>query len=357
MATTPTPPRKTRFGKQRLAAGGSLLVLALLALILRTAVTNPPGDSLNVLLITLDTTRADRLGCYGCRWAHTPALDGLARAGWKFENAFTQVPFTLPAHATILTGRYPAGHGLRDNESGGLPGGIGTLPEIFREHGYATAAFVASFTLDKRFGLGRGFDLYDDRPDESSRGRELPANTVAGRALAWMEKNAGRPFFCWIHFFDPHFPYDPPSAYLGAGIDPYDGEIAFMDAQIGRILDFLDRRGLSGRTLVVAAGDHGEALGEHGENEHGLLVYEGSMRVPLILRIPGRTGGIDVGRAAGLVDLAPSVLDALGWPLPAGMAGQSLLDDGSGPGECYGESLFGFYSHRWAPLYSLTTSR
>ena len=216
----------------------------------------------NVLLITLDTTRADRLGCYGYHDAETPALNSLAAAGLRFPNAFTQVPLTLPSHTTILTGLCPPEHGVRVNGRQKLPAGIATLPEVFRAHEYRTAAFLASAVLDRRFGLDRGFDSYDDRMQPMRAGSRIsdaenPANVVADRALAWLGQHGSEPFFCWVHFYDPHPPCNPPEPYNSRHKDPYDGEIAFMDSQIQRLLAFLEKTGLRSRTLIVVCGDHG----------------------------------------------------------------------------------------------------
>ena len=323
----------------------------------------PP--KLNVLLITLDTTRADRIGCYGYARAETPAIDALAAKGLRFENAFAHVPLTLPSHACMLTGLLPPEHGLRDNGRGKLGPGPVTLAELFSRRGGKTAAFLASFVLDKQFGLSRGFGVYNDTMTPPADGsddvfrRENPANTVADRALAWLEQNAGEPFFCWAHFFDPHLPFEPPEPYKSRHQDAYDGEVAFMDAQMKRLLDFLDRRGLRERTLVIAVGDHGESFGAHQEYGHGPLVYETTMHVPLIISLPGRVPqGETLDRAVGVVDVAATVLDVLGWKKPEAMVNfHSLLDAPSRPRASYGESEFLLNGYGWAPLRSLTTAQ
>ncbi|MGQ9662577.1 MAG: sulfatase-like hydrolase/transferase [Kiritimatiellia bacterium] len=317
---------------------------------------------LNVLLITLDTTRADRLGCYGYSAARTPALDRLAREGLRFARAYTHCPLTLPAHATILTGLLPPEHGLRNNGRGKLAASVPTLAEKFRRQGYRTAAFVASFVLDRRFGLDRGFELYDDRMTISTNPenvfkQENRADMVCDRALAWLERNARRPFFCWVHFYDPHEPYVPPQPFATELRDPYDGEIAFMDSQIRRLLDFLDKRDLAERTLVIACGDHGEAFGEHGETGHGMLIYEEVMRVPLLLRLRGRIApGIDQS-VARLLDLPTTIAAILGWREAMGNEGVNLLAGEKRPEYSYGETLSPYYTYRWSPLHSLTSSR
>lgn len=317
---------------------------------------------LNVLLITLDTTRADRLGCYGYAIANTPALDHLADAGLRFTQAHTHVPMTLPSHATMLTGLLPPELGLRDNANNRLAQGTPTLPQVLRRHGYRTAAFLASFVLDRRFGLDQGFDVYDDRMNapagtENLFARQNRGDVVCDRALSWLDRNASQPFFCWVHFYDPHMPCNPPPPWDRKFRDPYDGAIAFMDSQVGRLMEFLDRRGLTAKTLVVVCGDHGEGFAEHGENGHGLLLYEETLHVPLILRLPGRIPAGTSHRLAGLSALTPTVLDVLQQHDPA-FQGASLLNDAAPAEEgCYGESVYPFIAYRWAPLCSLTTKR
>jgi len=328
------------------AAGGVVLVLAAAALLWRSR-----PEPINVLLITLDTTRADRLGCYGYARGETPSLDRLAAEGVRFAQAFTPVPLTLPAHATMLTGLLPPEHGLRDND-GRMDAGIPILSEALRTRGYRTAAFLASTVLDARYGLDRGFEVYSEaRPPE----KDITADDVCSRALAWLADQANAPFFCWVHFYDPHDPYVPPEPYRSRH-PPYDGEIAFMDREIGRLLDFLERRNLERRTLVIACGDHGEALGQHDELTHGLFLYGETMRVPLILRL---SGGIPKGvsnRMVPLSDIPATVADVLRWREHA-FGGRSLLAPDRTDVRCYGETLYSFNLHRWTPLYSLTTRR
>ncbi len=317
----------------------------------------------NVLLITLDTTRADRLGCYGHTGAHTPALDALAASGVRFTRAYTHAPLTLPSHAAILTGLLPPEHGLHDNGRGRLRRDLPTLAELSSGQGYRTAAFLASFVLDKRFGLDRGFEVYDDRMAPPRKpgdllGMENPANVVADRALSWLEQHADEPFFCWVHFFDPHLPYAPPEPYRSLRTNAYDGEIAFMDSQVRRLLDFVLERGLYRKTLIVVCGDHGEAFGKHNEYGHGPLVYDTTMHVPLILVLPGRIpkGKIE-DRVVGLTDIAPTVLEMLGWAPLEKASGRSLLAGSEGERLCYGESEFVMHNYGWAPLYCLAGRR
>ncbi|HOI44811.1 MAG TPA: sulfatase-like hydrolase/transferase [Candidatus Aminicenantes bacterium] len=284
----------------------------------------------NVLIITLDTTRADHLGCYGRVEAQTPNLDRLAAEGVRFANAHSPVPLTLPAHASIFTGVYPLFHNVRNNGSYSLPPNAETLAEILQKRGYATAAFVSSFVLDSRFGLGQGFDVYNDDMNDGGRiktlASEIPAAGVFDRFAAWFAARPSKPFLAWVHFFDPHLPYAPPEPFKSdRSLSPYDGEIAYVDLHIGRILDLLASRGTLDRTLIIAAGDHGEGFGEHGETGHGVFCYNETVSVPLIVRGPGKFPSNRVSRVpVSLVDIVPTVLDFLKLPLPSHVQGLPL---------------------------------
>jgi arylsulfatase A-like enzyme/tetratricopeptide (TPR) repeat protein len=286
---------------------------------------NARGD--NLLLITLDTVRADRLGAYGYAAAETPALDRLAREGVRFESASAAAPLTLPSHATILSGRLPPQHGLRNNGGGRFPAGAPTLAAHLKTAGYETGAFVGSFVLDRRFGLDRGFDTYDDAierdPDApSGLAAERSGAIVVDRALDWLRRRPAAPFFLWVHLYDAHAPYVPPEPFATRHAGrPYDGEIAGVDAQVGRLLQILDARGLAGRTLVAVTADHGESLGEHGEPTHGLFVYESTLRVPLLLRLSSVPKATTVREPVSLADLAPTLAGLLEAPFPAAPAG------------------------------------
>jgi choline-sulfatase len=278
----------------------------------------------NLLLVTLDTVRADHLGCYGYALAETPNLDRLAREGVRFAHASSPVPLTLPAHASILTGLLPPHHGVRNNGTGGLPAGTATLATRLAAAGYRTGAFVAAFVLDHRFGLQPGFEVYDDEVNRDPNAgwvleAERPANQVVDRALAWLGRNDSRPFFLWVHLYDAHAPYNPPSPQRERHPGrPYDGAIAFDDEQLGRLLaaiDEADRRGERKWTVVAVAADHGESLGEHGEATHGLLLYEPALAVPMLLRAPGLAPRV-VTTPVGLVDLAPTLAGLLRLPPP-----------------------------------------
>lgn len=316
----------------------------------------------NILLITLDTTRADRLGCYGSSHGLTPSLDQLAAEGCLFERAYTVCPITLPAHASLLTGRHPFEHGVRVNGENRLPETETTLAEILRDHGYETAAFIGAFVLDSMFGLDQGFQTYDDDIEapivarQNRLLRERPADEVASRAIAWLRARRSQPWFCWVHFFDPHYPYNPWPSAFGERFrtSPYHAEIAYMDLHIGRLLNELQRAGQDRHTLVIAVADHGESLGEHGEMQHGLTLYESAVRVPLIIRWPRRIPrGMRISEPVSLVDILPTVMDWLGLPQP-GVSGHSLtpLLSGKphGAASCYMETHMPFNDYGWAPL-------
>jgi arylsulfatase A-like enzyme/tetratricopeptide (TPR) repeat protein len=324
------------------------------------------GGPLNLLLVTLDTVRSDHLGCYGDAAAETPHLDALARQGLRFARASSPVPLTLPSHTTILTGLLPPHHGTRNNGTAPLAAGIPTLATVLAGAGYRTAAFVAAFVLDHRFGLNRGFAVYDDeieRPADASWMLEAqrPGDQVVDRALGWLAAADSRPFFLWVHLYDAHAPYNPPSPYRERHPGrPYDGAIAFDDAQVGRLLAALASRGLDDRTVVAIAADHGESLGEHGELTHGLLLYEPVLSVPLLLRAPGLAAR-RVDTPVSLVDLAPSLAGLLRQPLPPPRGGALdgrdlsaalLAGREPSPSELYAETrypeVFG-----WSPLFAL----
>jgi arylsulfatase A-like enzyme/Tfp pilus assembly protein PilF len=321
----------------------------------------------NLLLVTLDTVRADHLGSYGHGDAVTPWLDRLAGGGLRFAQASAPAPLTLPSHTTILTGLLPPHHGLRNNGAGGLSGNTATLAAVLAAKGYRTGAFVGAFVLDRRFGLGQGFEVYDDEiPRDPGAGAvleaERPGRDVVDRALVWLARDDPRPFFLWVHLYDAHAPYAPPPAWAARHPGrPYDGEISEADEQVGRLLSELDRRELDQRTVVAVTADHGEGLGEHGELTHGLLLYEPTIHVPLLLCAPGRLRPRVVETPVGLVDLAPTLAGLLNKTFPAPAKGSldgrdlsaALLGGGEpAAAEIYAESrypaIFG-----WSPLAAL----
>ena len=319
----------------------------------------------NVLLITLDTTRADHLPVYGYEKVKTPGFDRLGKTSLIFDDAIAHVPLTLPSHASILTGQLPIGHGVRDNEGYVVNPKADTLASILKGKGYTTAAFVSAFVLDSRWGLNHGFDSYFDHFNPY---REVNRDDIQRRAEEtesevekWLPANKDGRFFCWVHFYDPHEPYDPPEPYASTyAANRYDGEIAYMDQYVGKLLAKLDELRVSDRTLVIVTGDHGEGLGEHDELTHGMFLYSTTTQVPLLIRIPGgkqrRIHGI-----VRHIDLAPTILDLLGFQATDGMQGTSLIAVINGTETstrtAYSESLYAQHHYGWSPLRSLTTDR
>lgn len=317
----------------------------------------------NVLLITLDTTRADRIGAYGYERARTPVLDRFARDGVLFEHAVSPAPLTLPVHASLFTGLYPTEHGLRTNGTGSLPKTMTTLGEILSAEGYDTAAFVASFVLDSKFGLARGFQKYDDdlsgaAPTQDTIHRFRDGALVVDAALEWLSNDRSAPFFCWVHLYDPHAPYDPRVDEFGDDFldSPYDGEIAYTDRQVGRLLEFLKQHP---ETIVIIVGDHGESLGDHFELQHGYTLYSATQHVPLMFRgVPETSPGTRVGGMASLVDMLPTITEMLGLSSPENISGESFLASlrgGDAPArDVYGATDDPYLQSGWSPLRSLT---
>jgi len=368
-----------------IAAAAAAIVIA--AVILRRGGAQAdlrPIPGQNVLLITIDTLRADALGSYGGQ-AATPALDRLARDGVRFDFAHAHAVLTLPSHTSILTGDYPFRHGLRDNSGYRLPSGARTIATLLKRAGYATAAFVSAFPVHSRFGLNQGFDVYDDRFGETRAPTEfvMPerlASASVPLARDWIAARATRPdnpsWLAWVHVFDPHAPYHPPAPfdtqYAGR---PYYGEVAATDAALSPLLD--DVRIADRPTLVIVTGDHGEALGDHGEDTHGVFAYESTLRVPLIvaeLGGNGRTPGAqrpqrnssspgEVSPAAARhVDILPTILDAIGQPIPSDLPGRSLLPASerraaAPPRPSYFESMSAMLNRGWAPLTGIVAER
>lgn len=355
---------------RRLLVTGLALAPALLLGCRRTPAEPGPSPKPNVLLVTIDTLRADRVGCYGHASASTPVLDALAARGVRFETAVVHVPLTGPSHASILTGLGPLGHGFRENAGFVLPTQVTSGAEDFRQAGYRTAAFVSAFPLDRRFGFDRGFDVYDDHLPKGTDSRRTPyverfADATTDAVLRWLElpaEGAPRPFFLWVHYYDPHAPYEPPGELaVRFRTTPYDGEVAFADRQLGRLLHALDGRGLIGQTLVLATSDHGEGLGDHGEGTHGLFVYDSTLKVPFIVAGPGVGPGRVAPTVARGIDVLPTLLDYAGLPLRPDLEGRSLrpaiegraMDDAP----TYVESLYSQREFGWAPLFAWRTAR
>ena len=322
----------------------------------------------NILLITIDTLRADALGSYGGR-ASTPNLDRLAAGGRRFTFAHAHSVMTLPSHTTILTGRLPFDHGIRDNSGYRVKDGTATLATRLKAAGFATGAFVAGFPLTKRFGLTPGFDVYDDEvPDTRVAGvldmPERRADVVISRARNWLDKQQGR-FFGWVHLFDPHAPYEPPAEYLARHPNrPYDAEVSWTDAALAPLLDRLAT--LPRPTMVIVTSDHGESLGDHGELTHGMFAYEPTLRVPLIVstvdpgRSPGEAGPVVIDAPAQLIDIAPTVIDAAGLPQDSTLPGLPLRNLGDHPAQdrpAYFEALTYNIVRGWAPLRGVLEGR
>jgi arylsulfatase A-like enzyme/Flp pilus assembly protein TadD len=378
-SSTPKPPSRPTAGRRVLAAGVALAALAAGAAWLWRApgalappAAAPPASP-NILLVTLDTTRADRLGSYGYAAAATPHLDRLARDGVRFERALSTAPLTLPAHASLLTGRQPFTHGVRNNGHFVLPDDVPTLATALASRGYETAAFVSSFVLDRQFGLARGFGRYDDGLDEVPPGPfvslELERRGDRTRAAVqeWLRArgrhDGARPYLLWVHLYDAHEPYAPPSPFRESFASrPYDGEIAFQDAVVGQLLADVGYASMRS-PLVLVAGDHGESLGEHGESTHGLFVYDAALRVPLIVAWPGVLAPRVVGSTVSLVDVAPTLLDLAGAPSIEGADGRSLralLEGGKpehDPAPAYAETYFPQFFMQWAPLRAIHAGR
>ena len=293
------------------------------------------SQSPNIILITLDTTRADRMGFLGSRRGLTPNLDALARHSVVFSRAYSQVPLTTPSHAVLLTGTYPQFTHVEDMGAP-LRKDLPYLPDILHSHGYHTAAFVGAYILDPMGmapGFDRGFDLYDahfhDRRAGEDRYKsvERRAEDVANRAMRWLSLHQQGPFFIWLHFYDAHDPYDPPEPFKTKyASTPYDGEIAYTDSVLGSLIDVLQKHGLYKETVIAVAADHGEAFGEHGEERHGVFLYDETIHVPLLLKLPsGKFAGKRMEQRVALAEVAPSLLEIAGISPPAAMQGRSLL--------------------------------
>ena len=363
--------------KARRGAIGAAVVVALgAAALFWTRGTRPlerlglgGGRRPNVLLVSIDTLRADRLGCYGYSAALTPRLDALAARGLRFERAVTVAPLTLPAHSSLMTGTFPARHGVRDNGGFYLADEQATLAETLRQSGYRTGGFVGAFVLDSRWGIAQGFDRYFDDFDLSKyEGRGMDAvqrrgDEVVAKALDWLGQERDRPFFAWVHLYDPHTPYAAPDEYASrfpkAPSGAYDAEIAWSDSLVGRLQDALEADGRLGRTLLVVVGDHGESLGEHREPTHAFFVYEATLHVPLIMAgadLPAQV----VADPVRLVDVMPTVLAVLGVPAPPAVQGRDLLGFTRGQRlelPALSESWYPRFHYGWSELTSIRDGR
>ena len=364
-------------GKSRIAKSAkNILLLAILCLLLGLApITFAASPSQtrkprpNVILITIDTVRADHLGCYGAKNAQTPTLDALAHDGIVFERAISQVPLTWPSHTVILTGTYPFQNGVQDFTGTPLAPQFRTVAQAFKDHGYRTGAVVSAFVLDRSWGLARGFDFYDDAfSPEQFKNRDLglverTAGESVTRALKWLQTNPQRPFFFWLHLYDPHSPYDPPEPYRSRFKDRlYDGEIAYADHELARLIAWLKRSGLYDSSVVVMLSDHGESLGEHGEHEHGFFVYDSTIRIPLIVK-PAAGSEFNqrrVPRPVETTSVAPTLLRLAGITdvsLEKQFASDNLLTKSDTDSAAYSETFYAFSSFGWSPLHALETER
>jgi choline-sulfatase len=370
--------------RKTLLAGGAILLAAAVTagvLLTRDGDVGEPAINLgalpagvasrelNLLIVTLDTTRADRIGAYGATDVETPAFDRLAREGVLFEQAVSVAPLTLPAHASMFTGKFPPEHGIRDNGGFFLSDDHQTLAEVLKSNGYATAGFVSAYVLDSRWGIAQGFDTYVDEFDLSqTRAVSLgaiqrPANEVIDKVVPWIREVKDKRFFGWVHLYDPHSPYRPPEPFATKYADrPYNGEIAFTDSQLGRLLSELDALNLSQRTVVMVLGDHGESLGDHGEAGHGFFIYNSATRVPFVIRAPyDLTKGRRVLDPVRSVDVLPTALELLGLPAVAGISGASLAPLMAGVAElgldAYSEAMYPLHHYGWSDLRALRSGR
>lgn len=337
-----------------------------------TAAPVAPPVGRSVVVISIDTLRSDRLPAYGYGGVETPAIDELRADAVLFERAYSPVPMTLPAHASLLTGLLPPEHGVRDNAGYRLEDTVGpTVPELLQEAGYATGAAVSAYVLRSETGVSRGFDHYDDRLPDATRtlmgDLQRPGQDTVDAALRWIEGlEERRPFFLLAHLYEPHTPRRPPEPYASRYADPYDGEVAWVDTLVGRLLDGLKERGLYDDATVILLSDHGEGLGDHGEDEHGILLYRESLQVPLLVKLPaGAAAGGTVPAPVQLSDVAPTILALAGAETPRGLSGVSLLGLATGepaPAEFAGRALYAeTYQPRlrygWSPLRSLIQGR
>ena len=350
------------------------------ATVVKSVIAKSRSPRHSVILITIDTLRADHVGCYGAQMVKTPTLDSLARDGVVFERAISQVPLTWPSHAVILTGTYPFQNGVQDFTGQPLAPQFRSVAQAFKQAGYSTGAVVSAFVLDRTWGLARGFDFYDDafsaktfETKESGLVDRRAGESVA-HAIAWLRKNQRRPFFLWLHLYDPHSPYDPPEPYrTDYRTHLYDGEIAYADHELGNVISWLKQNHIYDSSLIVALSDHGESLGEHGEEEHGFFIYNATVHVPLIVKPPAGSG-IQAGRRGEPVEtaaVAPTLLelaeledskDSIRLQFQSQPLLRSAQDKNSDQAEtkkiqAYSETFYPFSSFGWSPLHALESSR
>jgi len=332
-----------------------------------------PVDGMNIIVLTIDTLRADHLGCYGYEGAGTPNIDRLSKEGILFKYTTAQTPLTLPSHSSIFTGTYPLHHGVRDNGGFYLDERHTTLAEVLKERGFATGGFVAAFVLDSRWGLNQGFDYYYDNFDltkyktVSLDSVQRRGDEVLAEATRWMDENRESKFFAWIHLYDPHTPYDPPepykSRYREKRFGLYDGEIAYVDQLLGEFRGYLEENDLLEKTIIVFTGDHGESLGEHKESAHGFFIYDAAVRVPLIIRFPASSlADTVVEKQVRSIDIMPTLLHMAGADVPEDVQGTSLLslilgDHDEADRQAYSETYWPRYHYGWSELKSIRQGR
>ena len=349
-----------------------LTSLAVVILVLGTGLDRPAvsrSPSLNILLITVDTLRADYLSCYGGKKVGTPQIDHLAERGILFEKAFAHNVVTLPSHINILTGTYPLYHGVQDNAGFRLGEEAITLSEVLKQEGYKTGAFIGAFPLDERFGLNQGFDLYDDYYGDTTAQNDFSfverrAEEVVRRAVEWIDQNRKENWFCWVHVYDPHAPYNPPPSYKEKYPGNfYAGEVAYSDFALGNLFGFLRENELEKNTLVVITADHGEGLGDHQEPTHGVFAYNTTLHIPLIIYQPRIFPEPKaVRRMVRHIDLMPTVLDIVGIKIPREVQGHSLIPIIRDPEkekveDCYFEAMTPYLNRDWAPLQGVLVDK
>jgi arylsulfatase A-like enzyme/Flp pilus assembly protein TadD len=357
-----------QFGIRRAFVGG-VCTVAVVSLISckSTPKHNAAATALkpiNVVLITLDTVRADHLHCYGNEKIKTPNIDALAATGVLFEKAVAQTPLTQPSHASMFTGENPNVHNVRDTGGFALQPSSVTMATILQRHGWATAGFISASVLTRMFGFNQGFATYDDQLEH--RKSQDPVSTraadvTADHAIRWLHQQSGKPFFLWVHFYDAHFPYDPPAQFRKQyPQDPYDAEIAFEDQQLGRVLGAVKQKSPAGKTLIVLLSDHGEGLGDHGEYDHGVFLYDSTVRIAWIMAGPGVPTGVHVQQQAREIDLLPTVLDLIGGQPSPSVQGTSLVpafSDKTVPSNySYEETLYPKINMGWSELRGIHTA-
>jgi arylsulfatase A-like enzyme/Tfp pilus assembly protein PilF len=326
----------------------------------------PAMRPLNLVVVTIDTLRPDHLHCYGYSKIETPNLDAIARAGVLFENAVTQAPLTPPSHASIFTGLNPPAHHVRDTGGFVLQPSTTTLATILQQQGWETAAFISSAVLKKLFGFNQGFAVYDDQMPRPGKGHEFDedaerrAGETVDHAVRWLEAQSGKPYFLWVHIYDPHAPYQPPAPFREKYKDRlYDGEIAYADHELGRLFDAI-RKKSPGNTLIAVLSDHGESLGEHGEYTHGVFLYDATLRIVFLLSGPGVPAGARIQPQARTIDFLPTILALMGGRPPAAVQGVSLTPCFAGKDSAtlsYAETLYPKINMGWAELRAIRTNR